>query len=155
MNSQAEFDKPSDVVQDPELSQAEKKKALENLEQDARQLMTASNEGMAPESDYVARHEPKLDEVVKAKQQITQSRSTSPRNKRPIRGASVSIACCGWRRISGFESRLYWGNWGEPGRYTGGGWVPAPVSSVFGRAFKPATVTLSEGRQRLTRTCPK
>jgi hypothetical protein len=54
-----------------------------------------------------------------------------------------------------FESRLYWGNWGEPDRYTGGGWVPAPVSSVFGRAFKPVTVTLPEGRQRLTRTCPK
>ncbi len=33
-NPQAEFDKPSDVVKDPELSQAEKKKALENLEQD-------------------------------------------------------------------------------------------------------------------------
>ena len=48
LNSQAEFDKPSDVVQDPELSQAEKKKALENLEQDARQLMTASNEGIGP-----------------------------------------------------------------------------------------------------------
>ena len=30
-NPQAEFDKPSDVVKDPELSRAEKKKALENL----------------------------------------------------------------------------------------------------------------------------
>jgi hypothetical protein len=36
-------------LKDPELSLAEKKKALENLEQDAHQLMTASNEGMAPE----------------------------------------------------------------------------------------------------------
>ena len=49
----------------------------------------------------------------------------------------------------------YWGNWGEPGRYTGGGWVPAGVSGVFARTFKPVTITLSEGRQRLTRTCPK
>ena len=77
-NPQAEFDKPSDVVQDPELSQAEKKKALESLEQDARQLMTASNEGMAPESDHVARHEPKLDEVVKAKQQIGEKPQHKP-----------------------------------------------------------------------------
>ena len=69
-NPQAEFDKPSDVVKDPELSQTEKKKALENLEQDAHQLMTASNEGMAPENDHVARHDPKLDEVVKAQQRI-------------------------------------------------------------------------------------
>ena len=39
-NPQAEFDKPSDVVKDPELSQAEKKKALENLEQDVRLTST-------------------------------------------------------------------------------------------------------------------
>jgi hypothetical protein len=76
-NPQAEFDKPSDVVKDPELSQAEKKKALENLEQDAHQLMTASNEGMTPESDDVAKHEPKLDEVVKAQQRIGEK----PRHK--------------------------------------------------------------------------
>ena len=50
-NPQAEFDKPSDVVKDSELSLTEKKKALENLEQDAHQLMTASNEGMAPENN--------------------------------------------------------------------------------------------------------
>ena len=68
-NPQAEFDKPSDVVKDSELSPTEKK-ALENLEQDAHQLMTASNEGMAPENDHVAEHEPKLDEVVKAQQRI-------------------------------------------------------------------------------------
>jgi hypothetical protein len=69
-NPQAEFDKPSDVVKDPELSQTEKKKALENLEQDAHQLMTASNEGMAPENDHLVKHDPKLDEVVKAQQRI-------------------------------------------------------------------------------------
>lgn len=69
-NPQAEFEKPIDVVKDSELSQPEKKKALENLEQDARQLVTASNEGMAPEDDHVVEHEPKLDDVVKAKQRI-------------------------------------------------------------------------------------
>jgi hypothetical protein len=76
-NPQAEFDKPTDVVKDPDLSKTDKKKALENLEQDAHQLMTASNEGMAPEKDSVARHEPKLDEVVKAQHRI----GGKPRNK--------------------------------------------------------------------------
>lgn len=69
-NPQAEFDKPSDVVNDSELSKTDKKKALENLEQDAHQLMTASNEGMAPENDDVSKDEPKLDEVVKAQQRM-------------------------------------------------------------------------------------
>lgn len=69
-NPQAEFDKPSDVVKDPELSPTEKKTALENLEQDAHQLLTASNEGMAPENDHVVRREPKLEDVVNAQQRI-------------------------------------------------------------------------------------
>jgi hypothetical protein len=77
-NPQAEFDKPSDVVKDSELSLTEKKKALENLEQDAHQLMTASNEGMAPENDHVAEHEPKLDAVVKAQQRIGEKPQHKP-----------------------------------------------------------------------------
>ena len=77
-NPQAEFDKPSDVVRDSELSRTEKKKALDNLEQDARQLMTASNEGMAPENDRVAEREPKLDEVVKAQQRIGERPQNKP-----------------------------------------------------------------------------
>jgi hypothetical protein len=77
-NPQAEFDKPSDVVKDSRLSITEKKKALENLEQDAHQLMTASNEGMAPENDHVAEHEPKLDEVVKAQQRIGEKPQHKP-----------------------------------------------------------------------------
>ena len=64
-------------MKDSDLSQIEKKKALENLEQDAHQLLTASNEGMAPENDHVAEHEPKLDEVVKAQQQL----GAKPQNK--------------------------------------------------------------------------
>jgi hypothetical protein len=77
-NPQAEFDKPSDVVRDSELSRTEKKKALDNLEQDAHQLMTASNEGMAPENDRVAEREPKLDEVVKAQQRIGERPQNKP-----------------------------------------------------------------------------
>ena len=77
-NPQAEFDKPSDVVKDPELSHKEKKTALENLEQDAHQLMTATNEGMAPKNDDVPKHEPKPDEVVKAKQRIGEKPQHKP-----------------------------------------------------------------------------
>ena len=77
-NPQAEFDKPSDVVRDSVLSRTEKKKALDNLEQDAHQLMTASNEGMAPENDCVAEREPKLDEVVKAQQGIGERPQNKP-----------------------------------------------------------------------------
>ena len=73
-----EFDKPSDVVKDTMLSQPEKRKALENLEQDAHQLITASNEGMAPENDHVAEHEPKLDEVVKAQQGLGEKPQNKP-----------------------------------------------------------------------------
>jgi hypothetical protein len=38
-NPQAEFDKPTDVLKDPELSKTDKKKALENLEQDAARVL--------------------------------------------------------------------------------------------------------------------
>ena len=41
------FDEPHDVVVDPELSQGQKRQALDALEQDARQLSAASAEGMA------------------------------------------------------------------------------------------------------------
>ena len=49
-NPKAQFEKPKDIVQDKALSQHEKKKALNTWEQDERQLLTASNEGM-PGSD--------------------------------------------------------------------------------------------------------
>ena len=42
----AHFANPSEVVVDPELSKADKVRALESLEQDARQLATAAAEGM-------------------------------------------------------------------------------------------------------------
>ena len=77
-NPLGEFNKPTDVVKDPELSKNDKKKALENLEQDAHQLMTASNEGMAPENENVSRNEPKLDEVVKAQQRIGEKPQNKP-----------------------------------------------------------------------------
>ena len=41
------FDRPHEVVVDPELSEGQKRQALDALEQDARQLSAASAEGMA------------------------------------------------------------------------------------------------------------
>ena len=41
------FDAPIEVVTDPSLSKQEKAEALEDLEQDARQLDIASSEGMS------------------------------------------------------------------------------------------------------------
>jgi hypothetical protein len=62
------FDKPKDVVHDESLSADEKKKALNTWEQDARQLLTASNEGM-PGSEEGIRPDDhdRLGEVVRAK----------------------------------------------------------------------------------------
>ena len=77
-NPIVEFDTPSDAVKDASLSPIEKKEALENLEQDAHQLLTASNEGMAPQSDHLRKYEPKLDEVVKAKTRIGEKPKHKP-----------------------------------------------------------------------------
>ena len=73
------FDKPEDVVQDKTLSTEEKKKALSTWEQDARQLLTASNEGMPGsdeglQSDYHNR----LGEVVRAKEKIGEKPKHKP-----------------------------------------------------------------------------
>jgi hypothetical protein len=46
VNPRATLDGPSEVVGDPALSKAQKKEALDVLEQDARQLSVASDEGM-------------------------------------------------------------------------------------------------------------
>jgi hypothetical protein len=70
-NPGAHFDKPKKVVQDKALSHDEKKKALNTWEQDERQLLTASNEGM-PGSDEGLQSEDdnRLGEVVRAKARI-------------------------------------------------------------------------------------
>jgi hypothetical protein len=73
-----EFDRPADVVHDEELSPKEKKKALDTWEQDARQLVTASNEGMPGDSSGPERDENhKLEEVVNAKAKL----GAKPRHK--------------------------------------------------------------------------
>jgi hypothetical protein len=79
VDPKAHFDKPKEVVQDDALSHQEKKKALNTWEQDERQLLTASNEGM-PGSDEGQRKKEanRLDEVVQAKDQIGEKPKHKP-----------------------------------------------------------------------------
>ena len=68
---QAHFEKAGDVAADGDLSRGEKKKVLETWEQDARQLLTASNEGMPGKDEGNSPHDaPKLGEVSRAKADI-------------------------------------------------------------------------------------
>ena len=65
------YEKPSDIAQDGALSEEEKTKALNTWEQDARQLMTASNEGMAGSEEGAEPDDHhRLGEVVRAKANI-------------------------------------------------------------------------------------
>ena len=75
----AAFGKPSDVVADSRLSYDEKKKALNTWEQDARQLMVASNEGMPgrdegldPDDDH------RMGEVIRAKEALGEKPEYKP-----------------------------------------------------------------------------
>jgi hypothetical protein len=64
---------PADIANDNCLSLEEKKQALNTWEQDARQLLTASGEGMAGSKEGVrpADHH-RLGEVIRAKEEIGQ-----------------------------------------------------------------------------------
>ena len=79
VNPEVHFDKPKDVVQDEALSHQEKKKALNTWEQDQRQLLTASNEGMSGSDEGQRKKEAnRLDEVVQAKGQIGEKPKHKP-----------------------------------------------------------------------------
>ena len=68
---QAHFEKAGDVAADSDLSRGEKEKALETWEQDARQLLTASNEGMPGKDEGISPEDaPRLGEVTRAKADI-------------------------------------------------------------------------------------
>jgi hypothetical protein len=70
-NPAAGFDKPSDVVHDTSLSPQEKRAALDTWEQDARQLMTASNEGMpGPQEGLEPDDHHRMADVVRAKRAL-------------------------------------------------------------------------------------
>jgi hypothetical protein len=73
------YDKPHDIVKDKELSHHEKKEALNTWEQDARQLMTASNEGMpGAEERLKSQDHHRLGEVMRAKDKIGEDPKQMP-----------------------------------------------------------------------------
>jgi hypothetical protein len=68
---QKSFDRPNDIVKDRRLSPEEKRGALNTGEQDAHQLLTASNEGMPGSEEGIApQDDHRLGEVVRAKDKI-------------------------------------------------------------------------------------
>jgi hypothetical protein len=65
------YKSPDDITNDADLSPEEKKQALSTWEQDARQMMTASNEGMAGNEEGLDQDDShRLGEVVRAKAKI-------------------------------------------------------------------------------------
>jgi hypothetical protein len=77
-NPASHFEKPSQVANDRRLSHGQKEEALNTWEQDARQLLTASNEGMTASDEGNTRDEVSLDDIARAKQTIAEM----PKNKR-------------------------------------------------------------------------
>ena len=77
-NPATAFAEPSDVVRDTSLTHQEKADALDTWEQDARQLLTASNEGMTGSEEGAQPDDHnRLGEVVRAKDKIGEK----PRDK--------------------------------------------------------------------------
>ena len=73
------FDKPKEIVQDNSLSHHEKKKALNIWEQDERQLLTASNEGMPGSNEGLQPDDNnRFGEVVRAKEKIGEKPKQKP-----------------------------------------------------------------------------
>ena len=78
-NPEAHFAKPKEVVKDNVLSLSEKKNALNTWEQDERQLLTASNEGMSGSDEGLRVDEDNhLGEVVRAKGEIGEKPKRKP-----------------------------------------------------------------------------
>jgi hypothetical protein len=78
-NPETHFAKPKEIVQDKALSHDEKKKALNTWEQDERQLLTASNEGMpGSEEGITSEDDNRLGKVVKSKAKIGEKPTHKP-----------------------------------------------------------------------------
>ena len=78
-NPETHYDKPADIAADKTLSPDERSKALGNWEQDARQLLTASNEGMAGSAEGLHPDDHhRLGEVVRAKAEIGEKPKSKP-----------------------------------------------------------------------------
>jgi hypothetical protein len=73
------YNSPDDITEDPELSAEEKKKALNTWEQDARQLLTASNEGMPGSAEGIDKGDHhQLGQVERAKDKIGEKPKHKP-----------------------------------------------------------------------------
>jgi hypothetical protein len=78
-NPAVAFAKPLDVVKDSTLSKTEKAEALDTWEQDARQLMTASNEGMpGPQEGLDPDDHHNMGQVLRAKEKIGRTPNYKP-----------------------------------------------------------------------------
>jgi hypothetical protein len=71
-NPASHFAKPSAVANDNRLSHGEKEEALKTWEQDTRQLLTASNEGMTASDEGHTTEGVQLDDVVRARGAIAE-----------------------------------------------------------------------------------
>jgi hypothetical protein len=70
-NPAATFDRPSQIIKDRTLTEQEKQAALDNWEQDDRDLMTASDEGMREiDANQKQRGDDQLDEVLQAMREL-------------------------------------------------------------------------------------
>jgi hypothetical protein len=74
-NPASHFDKPSEVAKDGQLSYREKREALKTWEQDARQIATANNEGMAANEEGRRGGDPKLADVIRAKKKMRKAKT--------------------------------------------------------------------------------
>jgi DNA replication initiation complex subunit (GINS family) len=71
-NPASHFKTPSEVANHRNLSHGDKEEALNAWEQDARQLLTASDEGMTASDEGDTRDGVHLDDVVRAKETIAE-----------------------------------------------------------------------------------
>jgi hypothetical protein len=68
---QAHYKAPDEITNDNELNPEQRKKALDTWEQDARQMLTASTEGMAGSEEGITRDEHnRFGEVARAKAKL-------------------------------------------------------------------------------------
>jgi hypothetical protein len=78
-NPATRYDKPHDIVKDTELSSDERRDALNTWEQDARQLMTASSEGMPGRKEGLeSQDHHRFGEVVRAKDKLGENPKHKP-----------------------------------------------------------------------------
>jgi hypothetical protein len=78
-NPANDFENPSAVVKDKDLSLNEKKKALNTWEQDARQLLTASNEGMSGRDEGLTKKDPhQFGQVLRSKDTLGEKPKHKP-----------------------------------------------------------------------------